>query len=144
MSRTVRWTQAETGLHLELLSISAALVKQLLPCPSLSTDLSPKVTLPELCKKCVCYHLLDKRGFSEVGFRAMKQKHRFRNKRKVGLTDFSDTIWNPEHLRWRVSYGEVMTLTSFLTSAPDHSHLLEASGRCAFIAITERSNLCTH
>jgi len=74
MSRTVRRTQAETGLHLELLSISAALVKQLLPCLSLSTDLGPKVTLPELCKKCVFYHPVDKRGFSEVGFNATKQK----------------------------------------------------------------------
>lgn len=43
--------QAQPGLCLELISTSAASVEQLLPCPGLSTDLSPKVTLPELCKK---------------------------------------------------------------------------------------------
>lgn len=74
-----------------------------------------------------------------------RKKIRFPNKRKVGLTDFSDTIWNPEHLCWRVSYGEVTTLPSFLSGAPEHSRVSHPQppsrgfGRCIFIATTDTS-----
>lgn len=68
----------------------------------------------------------------------------------MGQTDFSDTIWNPEHL---CQEGQIQRSCGTCVTAercpdhslnPTHSCLLGSSRRCAFIAIPEQSSLCIY
>lgn len=142
LSRTVWRTQAETGLHLGLLSISAALVKQLLPCLVSAQIWAQRLLYQNYVEKVFSIILWTKEAFQRLVLGLWSRKSRFPNKRKV--TDFSDTVWNSEHLCQRMRSSEVVThnfwpVPRITALYPTHSPLLGAFRRCALVVILEQS-----